>query len=77
MRRRQKAASRERQVPKAVKRRLLREGVKLLGREEVAAHLQVPVRQLDAWLRGGSTLPEAKMVLLADLMLEKLSERRA
>ena len=61
-------------VPKATKRRLLREGVKLLGREEVATELGVPLARVSAWLRGAAAMPDAKLSRLADRMLRKLSE---
>jgi hypothetical protein len=63
-----------RRMPKATKQRLLREGVKLLGREEVARKLRVPLTRLNAWLRGRGSMPERKIASLADRMLEKLSE---
>jgi outer membrane biogenesis lipoprotein LolB len=61
-------------VPKQTKQRLLREGVKLLGRDVVALELQVPLERLNAWLRGRATMPDAKLPTLADRMLEKLSK---
>jgi hypothetical protein len=70
---RPKKARKENRVPKKTKQRLLREGVKLLGREAVAVQLQVPLARLDAWLRGRSTMPDIKLPILADRMLEKLS----
>jgi hypothetical protein len=63
-----------RRMPKATKQRLLREGVKLLGREEVARQLRVPLTRLNAWLRGRGSMPDRKIASLADRVLEKLSE---
>jgi hypothetical protein len=71
---RPKKSSKPKPVPKQTKQRLLREGVKLLGREEVAVQLQVPLTRLNAWLRGRATLSDAKLSTLADRMLEKLSK---
>ena len=63
-----------RRMLKATKQRLLREGVKLLGREEVARQLRVPLTRLNAWLRGRGSMPDRKIASLADRVLEKLSE---
>jgi hypothetical protein len=41
-----------------VKQRLLREAANLVGKEELAKHLSVPVTLLDAWLRGLATMPD-------------------
>ena len=71
---RPKKSSKPKPLPKQTKQRLLREGVKLLGREEVAVQLQVPLTRLNAWLRGRATMPDAKLPTLADRMLEKLSK---
>jgi transcriptional regulator with XRE-family HTH domain len=74
MRRAATKARKAKQVPKAAKQRLLREGVKLLGREEVATRLRVSPVLLNAWLRGRASMPDQKLASLADRMLEKLSE---
>ena len=59
-------------VPMAdVKLRLLSQAAKLVGNEELAKRLNVPVSLLEAWLRGFATIPDRKMLPLADL-LEKL-----
>ena len=63
------------QVSKATKQRLLREGVKLLGRAEIASRLRVPLARLNLWLRGRGAMPDAKLPWLADRILQKLSEQ--
>lgn len=50
------------------KQRLLREAVDLVGLEEVAKHLRAPAALVDAWIRGLSTMPDRKLLLLADLL---------
>ena len=62
-------------MSKATKQRLLQEGVKLLGREAMATHMRVPLNLLDIWLRGLATMPDRKLLLLADLILGRLDER--
>jgi hypothetical protein len=62
-------------VSKATKQRLLQEGVKLFGREAMAVHMRVPLNLLDIWLRGLATMPDRKLLMLADLILGKLDDR--
>ena len=50
------------------KQRLLREGVRLVGMEELAAQLGSPVSLVDAWIRGMASMPDRKFLLLADLI---------
>jgi hypothetical protein len=59
-------------VSKATKQRLLQEGVKLFGREAMSIQLRVPLSLLDVWLRGLATMPDRKLLLLADLILARL-----
>jgi hypothetical protein len=59
-------------VSKATKQRLLQEGVKLFGREVMSTQLRVPLSLLDVWLRGLATMPDRKLLLLADLILARL-----
>jgi len=70
-----KKAKKAKRVSKAIKQRLLREGVKLLGRDEVAAHLRVPLARLTQWLRGVAAMPDATLPRLADRILKGLSSR--
>jgi hypothetical protein len=50
------------------KQRLLKRAVMLVGRETLAARLNVPATLLDVWLRGLATMPDRKMLPLADLI---------
>jgi len=45
-----------------------------MGRDKVAAELRVPLNLLDVWLRGLATMPDRKLLPLADLILGKLSD---
>ena len=42
-----------------------------MGKDELAARLRVPVTLLDAWIRGMASIPDRKVLQLADL-LDKL-----
>ena len=53
------------------KLRLLAPGRQDRGEAELARKLNVPESLLEAWLRGLATIPDRKMLPLADL-LEKL-----
>ena len=63
-------------MSKATKQRLLQEGVKLFGREVMSTQLRVPLSLLDVWLRGLATMPDRKLLMLADLILGRPDERR-
>jgi len=52
---------------------MLERAAKHLGRERLAARLKVPETLLQAWIDGYATMPERKLLALADL-LEELSE---
>ena len=60
---------------KATKRALLRKAADLVGEDQLAARLRVPVSLLDVWLRGLATMPDRKLLMLADL-LEELADRK-
>jgi hypothetical protein len=47
---------------------LLREAARLVGNEALARHLNVPETLLDAWLRGLATMPDRKMLPLAEVL---------
>jgi transcriptional regulator with XRE-family HTH domain len=59
-----------------VKQRLLREAANMVGKEELARRMNVPVTLLDAWMRGLATMPDRKILPLADLMLDKLEREK-
>ena len=50
------------------KLRLLREAVKLVGVDEVAQRLRTTTNVVDLWLRGLATMPDRKILPLADLL---------
>lgn len=55
-------------MAETTKQRLLKEAAKLLGHDELAAQLRVPRELLDAWMRGLATMPDRKLLALADLL---------
>ena len=55
-------------MAESTKQRLLNEAAKLLGKDELAAQLRVPQQLLDAWMRGLATMPDRKLLQLADLL---------
>ena len=50
------------------KQRLLAHAAQLIGSEKLAARLNVPVSLLDLWMRGLVTMPDRKVLPLADLL---------
>jgi hypothetical protein len=56
------------------KQALLRKAARLVGHDELARRLNVPPNLLHVWLRGHASIPDRKMLPLADL-LEQLSDR--
>jgi hypothetical protein len=50
------------------KQRLLKRAAVLIGRDALAARLNVPATLLDVWLRGLATMPDRKLFALADLI---------
>jgi hypothetical protein len=52
----------------STKQRLLKEAARVVGKEELAAQLRVPPELLDAWMRGLATMPDRKLLALADLL---------
>ena len=52
----------------STKQRLLQRAAKLVGHEKLAARLNVPVSLLDLWIRGFATMPDRKLLPLADLL---------
>lgn len=55
--------------------RRYRKGTRLVGEDKLAARLRVPVSLLDVWLRGLATMPDRKLLMLADL-LEELDDQK-
>jgi hypothetical protein len=52
---------------------MLERAAKHLGREQLAARLNVPESLLQVWIDGHASMPERKLLALADL-LEELSD---
>jgi hypothetical protein len=50
------------------KQRLLKRAATLVGRDALATRLNVPATLLDVWLRGLATMPDRKLLPLADLI---------
>jgi hypothetical protein len=50
------------------KQRLLRRAAELVGFETLAARLNVPPTLLDAWMGGLATMPDRKLLPLADVL---------
>jgi hypothetical protein len=55
-------------VGKATKQHLLKRAAALIGPEELAMRLGVPGTLLDAWLRGLASMPDRKLLKLADVI---------
>jgi DNA-binding transcriptional regulator YdaS (Cro superfamily) len=50
------------------KQDLLRRAAALVGKEELASRLAVPPSLLDAWMSGHASMPDRKLLVLADLL---------
>jgi len=53
---------------RTTKQELLRKAVRLIGREDLAVKLGVPTHLLDAWINGQASMPDRKLVHLADVL---------
>jgi hypothetical protein len=60
-------------VPDTTKQNLLRMAAQRLGSEELAKRLNVPESLLTAWMGGHASMPDRKLLTLADL-LDKLGD---
>jgi hypothetical protein len=49
---------------------LLKEAAELIGREELATRMKVPLSMLDAWREGHAAMPVGRLVLLAAILEE-------
>ena len=52
----------------ATKQRLLGGAAELLGREDLAQCLGVSAGVLDAWISGRASMPDGKLMVLADTL---------
>lgn len=59
----------------AKKRELLERATRLHSRDELARHLGVPRSLLDAWLSGDTSMPDGKLLVLANA-LDKLARQK-
>jgi hypothetical protein len=57
-------------LAETTKQGLLRRAASILGRETLAVRLKVPSHLLDAWINGHATMPDRKLVMLADILGE-------
>ena len=62
-------------MTQTTKQRLLEQAAEALGKEELAACLKVPVSTLEAWIGGHATMPDRKLIVLADVMDKAVSEK--
>ena len=58
-------------MPETTKQSLLRRAVDLAGLDEVAAALKSPPNLVAAWMSGHASMPDRKLLMLADF-LDKL-----
>jgi len=58
-------------MPEKTKQQLLRRAVALAGMEDVASALKVAPNLVDAWMNGHASMPDRKLLVLADF-LDKL-----
>lgn len=57
----------------ATKQRLLTGAADLLGREELAQCLEVSAGVLDAWISGRASMPDGKLLVLADRLAKAVA----
>ena len=50
------------------KQRLLKSAADLIGRDALAARLKVAESLLEAWINGHATLPDRKLIALAEVL---------
>lgn len=58
-------------MAETTKQQLLRKAVELVGLAEVAAALKAQPSLVEAWMQGQASMPERKLLMLADY-LDKL-----
>lgn len=59
----------------AEKRRILQQATEVIGREQLAGRLGVPVTVLEAWQRGESSMPDGQLLKIA-IMLDDLGRQK-
>ena len=55
-------------MAETTKQRLLREAAQLMGQLELAQRLKVSESQLAGWIQGETTMPDRKLLALADVL---------
>jgi len=55
-------------VGRTTKQHLLKRAAARIGQQELAERLGVPSTLLDAWLRGLASMPDRKLLKLADVI---------
>jgi len=55
-------------VPATTKQSLLRQAARRIGVENLATGLKVPLPLVEAWLEGLATMPDQKLIALAELL---------
>ena len=55
-------------MAETTKQRLLREAAQLMGQQELAQRLKVSESQLAGWIQGETTMPDRKLLVLADVL---------
>jgi hypothetical protein len=54
--------------PDSVRQRLLKYAEERIGRTELAHQLKVSEPLIEAWLKGAASMPNRKLLILADLI---------
>ena len=60
-------------MAETTKQNLLRMAAARIGRAELAQRLKIPESLLEAWMSGHASMPDRKLLLLAEL-LDKLGD---
>ena len=55
-------------MAETTKQNLLRMATARIGRTELARRLKIPESLLDAWMSGHASMPDRKLLLLAELL---------
>jgi hypothetical protein len=55
-------------MSETIKRNLLRRAVELAGLDDVAAALKSPPDLVTAWMSGHASMPDRKLLMLADFL---------
>jgi hypothetical protein len=51
-----------------IKQEILRKAAHLMGIDELATALKSPRHLVEAWMRGHASMPDRKLLILADVM---------